>query len=202
MARGRTSKATKKFESKHLKRVIDERRIRKKNKDKYNNKKKKKGVIKALDSEKPENEEKPLQNDKKTTFDGMTIDEFLETGGDDGGPSLPDTSVLAKSHKVALEGLKEKDPSFYEYLKENDRELLEFDPDELVDDEDDEEGHAEGGLTVEILAKWEKLLIEQKSLSALKKILIAVKQAAANLTDETQGGNEKYILTDPEGELS
>ena len=36
MARGRTSKATKKFESKHLGHTLETRKIQKRNKDKYN----------------------------------------------------------------------------------------------------------------------------------------------------------------------
>jgi len=110
---------------------------------------------------------------------------------------------LEKSHKAGLEGLKEKDPAFYQFLKQNDRELLDFDPDELQeedDEEDEEDAPIEGGLTVETLGRWEKLLKEGNSLGTLKKVLIAVKNAAANFTgEEVQGGNVKYVLTDPEG---
>jgi hypothetical protein len=35
MARGRTTKSTKKFESKHLSRTIENRKIQRKNKEKY-----------------------------------------------------------------------------------------------------------------------------------------------------------------------
>jgi len=57
----------------------------------------------------------------------------------------------------------------------------------------------EGGLTVEILSKWEKLLIEDKSLGTLKNVLIAVRNAAANVIGEEEKGNAKYILMDLEG---
>ena len=135
----------------------------------------------------------------------MTMDEFLESGGG-GGEDVTMTNEMETSHKAGLEGLKEKDPSFYEFLKQNDKDLLEFDPDELVEEEEDEEmedGPVEGGLTVEILSKWEKLLIKEKSLGTLKKVLIAVRNAAANVTgEEAQNGNVKYVLTDPQGILS
>ena len=49
------------------------------------------------------------------------------------------TDEMEKSHKAGLEGLKEKDPSFYEFLKQNDKDLLEFDPDELVEEEEEDE---------------------------------------------------------------
>ena len=212
MARGRTSKATKKFETKHLSRTIENRKIQKRNKDKYNkNKVPPKAAANAVvEGSAPK---KAVATGKGTLFDGMSMDEFLETGGGGGGREDvamkdvrddEDMHEMEKSYKVGLEGLQEKDPSFYEFLKQNDRELLEFDPDELVEEEEDEDdgeeaGPVEGGLTVGILSKWEKMLIEEKSLGTLKKVLIAVKNAAANVTGEESQGNVKYVLTDPEG---
>lgn len=214
MARGRTSKATKKFESKHLTKTLETRKIQKRNKDKYNKNKDRNDIRKAAARAIVQNElvqKKAATSGKGTLFDEMTIDEFLESGGatDVALPMDTDkelaegsTEELAKSHKAGLDKLKEKDPSFYEFLKQNDRELLEFDPDELVveEDEEAEDTIIEGGLTLEILAKWEKLLVEEKSLGTLKKLLIAVRSAAANVSgEEPTGGNAKYVLTDPEG---
>jgi nucleolar complex protein 2 len=217
MARGRTSKATKKFESKHLTKTLETRKIQKRNKDKYNKNKDRNDARKAAARAIVQNEiaqKKQATSGKGTLFDEMTIDEFLESGGAT-DVALPtematepvddDTIQLAKSHKAGLEGLKEKDPSFYEFLKKNDRELLEFDPDDLVEEEDEEaeDTIVEGGLTLEILSKWEKLLVEEKSLGALKKLLIAVRSAAANVSGEDpSAGNAKYVLTDPEGTTS
>jgi nucleolar complex protein 2 len=219
MARGKVSKQTKKFESKHLKRTIDDRKIRKKNKDKYNKNKDRNATRKAAATlAKGEGiKEQPKKGGKGTLLDNMTVEEFLETGGSGLGGILEDElpedqtekmdemQEMEQSHKTGLEGLKEKDPSFYEFLKQNDKTLLEFDPDELVEDEDDEDAEEqeyvqEGGLTLEVLAQWEKLLKEQKSLSALKKLLIAVRSAAINVNGEDpQSGNSKYVLNDPEG---
>ena len=216
MARGRNSKATKKFEKNHLGKVIEHRKIQKKNKERYGKNKPKNGASKAAAGEigqKDHERKTPIAAKKGDLFDNMTMDEFLATPAEnmmqidqpqytqEDGEETGKGDEMERSHMEGLEGLKEKDPGFYEFLKQNDRELLEFDPDELIeDDEDDEEAPVEGGLTKEILARWEKTLLEGKSLSALKKILIAVRNAAANVTgEEPQHGNSKYVLTDPEG---
>lgn len=137
---------------------------------------------------------------KRTLLDGMSMDEFLQTGEE--GLAVDE---MERMHLEGLGGLKEKDPSFYEFLKANDRDLLEFDPDTLEMEEEDEEEEEEGevvdgGLTTEILDRWEKLLSGDKSLGTLKKVLIAIKHAAAHVTgDENHTVNAKYILNDPSG---
>lgn len=214
MARGRNTKATKKFEKNHLGKALEKRKIQKKNRERYGKNKVKNGASKAAAGEIGDHERKtPIAAGKGDLFDNMTMDEFLATPAENmmqidppqdtqkDGEETGKGDEMERSHKEGLEGLKEKDPSFYEFLKQNDRELLEFDPDELSEnDEEDEEAPVEGGLTKEILARWEKALVEDKSLSALKKILIAVRNAATNITgEESQHGNSKYVLTNPEG---
>ena len=46
---------------------------------------------------------------------------------------------------------------------------------------------------MEILSKWEKLLIEEKSLGTLKKVLIAVRNAAANVTGEEAAKRKRQV---------
>lgn len=209
MAGTRPSKATKKFQSKHLTRVLENRKIQKKNKSKFNKPKAQNDAPKTIGRTTDQEEgttKKASGSGKGSLFDEMTIDEFLETGGGDVTTEIvtkPGEDELEKSHKAGLESLKERDPSFYEFLKQNDRKLLDFDPDELLEDEEEaEDVPIEGGLTTEILSRWEKLMVEERSLGALKKVLIAVRNAATNVTgEEPQSGNAKYILTNPESTL-
>ena len=48
-----------------------------------------------------------------------------------------------KSHRAELEALKESDPSFYEYLQQSDKSLLDFDSDGSGDDYDDDKDESE-----------------------------------------------------------
>lgn len=75
------------------------------------------------------------------------------------------TTDEGAEHMTELTKLAEKDPEFYKYLQENDKELLDFDPDAQDDemDEDDEDIESEEVapvLTLPVLKKWAKALLE------------------------------------------
>jgi nucleolar complex protein 2 len=68
---------------------------------------------------------------------------------------------------LELAQLAEKDPEFFKYLEENDRELLEFQGDDDISVDEEEEGPEEESeedkvptLTMAILKKWQKALLE------------------------------------------
>lgn len=83
-------------------------------------------------------------------------------------PCLPETTqayVVAidegEAHLQELSKLAEKDPEFYKYLQENEKELLEFDPQVLDKSlEMDEETDEIPILTKETLMRWQKALLE------------------------------------------
>jgi len=76
------------------------------------------------------------------------------------------------AHALELSKLAEKDPEFYKYLQEHDRELLEFDLNRLDEDDEDEDQNHEQDEDVEmdgeklpvltngILRGWQKALLE------------------------------------------
>lgn len=66
-----------------------------------------------------------------------------EVGDDISGGMSSVSKLEAKEHKKQLESLKETQPEFYEYLKEVDKELLEFDDEGIDDDAEIDEDDAE-----------------------------------------------------------
>ncbi|KAF2627542.1 ribosome assembly protein-like protein Noc2 [Macroventuria anomochaeta] len=129
----------------------------------------------------------------------------------------------AETHKRDIEALKEKDPEFYNYLKSNDAELLDFAEDaDLAEidalsasedettprkkqkkaakddsDSDDESEAATGNeVTKQLIQKWKSAMDTKSSLRAMKEVVLAFR-SAAHLNDD-EGKAYKYSISDPD----
>ncbi|KAM5532673.1 hypothetical protein V8D89_013642 [Ganoderma adspersum] len=119
-------------------------------------------------------------------------DEGLEDGDDNESfADVDDLEDEGKAHLIELAKLAEKDPEFYKYLQENDQELLDFKLDAGGDEDEDEnegdvmEEDVTPVLTKEVLQRWQKALLDHRSLKALRKLLIAFR-SAVHMNEEDQ----------------
>lgn len=150
--------------------------------------------------------------------------------GDDGGSSVTSHEDVAAStasgsessagydfdtHKGDLDALAEKDPEFYNFLKENDAELLGFTADngghsetedapqkkrtklreDIVPDDEDDETE----VTNAMVDKWRVALTENNSLRAMRQVVLAFRAAAH--VNEDDGKEYKYTISDSDGML-
>ncbi|CAL9171508.1 unnamed protein product [Musa hybrid cultivar] len=122
--------------------------------------------------------------------------------------SLSSSRKKAKEHVKQLQRLQEKDPEFYEYLKEHDKELLEFN-DEDIDEEsgtDLEEDvnshvtvqkeHEPSGkvITTAMVDGWCIAIKENKNLGALRSLLRAFRMACHYGDDREDGSAPKFSI--------
>ncbi|KAF8737840.1 Noc2 protein, partial [Rhizoctonia solani] len=193
----KAAKSTRKFaKSGELKRTIQARRKFKAVKAKTQARKGAKRSQNEHDEEEEEEEDIESPTNSKTVDDLLNGD-LIDEQGDDESDDEEDAESLAsmndedeeqdeeETHAMDLAQLQKTDPEFYKYLQENDRELLDFKPEEMEfeDDEDMEDTNEKPVLTSEILKTWQRSLIETHSLRTLRKLLVAFK-AAAYMNDE------------------
>jgi nucleolar complex protein 2 len=254
------SKATKKFEKKHLKDTIKRRNDFKKIKQKIQVKEKRK-ARKAkenadADGEKPSAEDVKSRDASNKALADMSVDEFFATGldipkanGKDAGKPKagkrkrdePDNSVEAQEqsdqsddgsedeyegHKQQLEALAENDPEFYQHLKENEPELLDFADDadlagihlsESEDEapkskkqktgkkgkdtaEEDSGARDSDEVTSAMIAKWHTLLSEKHSLRQMREVVLAFR--AAVRSNDAGEMTFKYNISNPDGMIA
>jgi len=205
MTRGKTAKTKKKkFKPKGLSQTIEPPKIQKRNKEKYNKNKvrndARKAAARAIVLEELARK-KAIESGKGTLFDGVTMDVFLETSaGEPMGEVVPTSAAGVAMEATNSLAAIAKEPSFYEFLKRVDRDLAELDTDELAEDEEYiAEVGREGCLTSRILSTWELQVIEDKSLSTLKKALIALKSVTHIIGRNPQNGAAKLLPVDPQG---
>lgn len=122
----------------------------------------------------------------------MSVEDFLSGGfrdveespdesGDEGDGALEELDVPDDegAHVQDLARLRERDPEFFRYLQENDRDLLDFGKGEAGEaDEADEPGEdAIETVTPQMLAAWQRALLKHNSLRALRRLLLAFRSA-------------------------
>ncbi|MCJ1479630.1 Nucleolar Complex 2 protein [Lambiella insularis] len=124
------------------------------------------------------------------------------------------------THRDDLDALQQKDPEFYKYLKDNDSELLDFaedadlaEEDQSIDEQppkkkkkpeklskavegDEEEAEDDTEVSMAMVTKWQKAMVEQHSLRAMRQIVLAFRAAA--YVNEEDGREYKYSISTPE----
>ncbi|PLB44633.1 Noc2-domain-containing protein [Aspergillus steynii IBT 23096] len=164
-------------------------------------------------SEEQKDEEEASEDSGSEEADGPAAQSDDDEGSDASGEDD------FEAHKGQLEALKEKDPDFYKYLKENDSELLDFgdhgdlaEVDELSEEEDEEpakkkkkkaaqkeeeeEETTSNTLTIGMVKKWQKLMEEQNSIRAMRQAVLAFRAAA--YVNEVEAQEQKYSISDPD----
>ncbi|QSL65090.1 hypothetical protein MERGE_002395 [Pneumocystis wakefieldiae] len=190
------SKSTKKFEKKRLQKALKRRREAKKIKNRYNSPKNHDIRANIEDPEGLEQEGSGLVD----SFSKELSDSLSEGISQDN--ESDDLSLKGNyDHKAQLEALKDEDPEFYKYLKEEEAELLAFEDSEISDTKKIEDGSKKDDidhkvLTLYVINKWKKTLVEEKSVKILKKVVVAVHTAIQS--DERTGFSENSFITDPE----
>ncbi|KAI9785957.1 MAG: Nucleolar Complex 2 protein [Geoglossum umbratile] len=177
-----------------------------------------------------EKDRKANRTKKKNVGSGTGKRKRIELDDGDDGSSVTSLEGVAASttsgsesgaeddfdkHKGDLNALAEKDPEFYNFLKENDEELLDFAEnnkagsvaegedtpkkkrkklreDAVPDDEDGDEAE----VTAAMVEKWGVALTENNSLRAMRQVVLAFRAAAH--VNEDDGKEYKYTISDPD----
>lgn len=224
---GKVSKATKKFQSKHLKRTLDQRKEQKDHKKRTQGRRGNKSEEEKQRAALTKEEQKLKKSAKEEVFNDMSVEKLFENGFE-----VPKSAKKGKKKQTKaaedeessseeedmeqnMAELSEKDPEFYQYLKNNDKDLLDFsgtNPLDGIDDNDSEEEndketeevHEEVQaveeqekveLTLKLVKQWKKQLRSNPSLKLIRNIVTAFK-VAVNLNKEENIEDYKYTATD------
>ncbi|KAL4880940.1 Noc2p family-domain-containing protein [Aspergillus karnatakaensis] len=168
----------------------------------------------ASDKKKTKKKDVTPKTGKRKRSDAQEEEPATSSGEEDDAEDGSDASEVDdfEMHKGDLEALKEKDPEFYKYLKENDAELLDFgdlaEVDALSEGEEEEEEEPAKkkkkkaakeeepatDLTVATVKKWQKLMEEQHSIRAMRQTVLAFRAAA--YLDDPDAQEQKYSISD------
>ncbi|KAA8575151.1 hypothetical protein MFRU_002g02640 [Monilinia fructicola] len=165
----------------------------------------------------------PEEEEEEESSDDSIGEAPVMSDSEDGEDDDDNDEGLTGMSKSAMDALAEKDPEFYKYLKENDPEALDFDDDadfaevdelsgeedeqpqkkkqkkskkakEEVAEEEEEEEEDASEVTKAMVKKWNKAMTEQKSLRAMRQVVLAFRAAAH--VNEDEGKEYKYSISD------
>ncbi|CAI4993747.1 CRE_collapsed_G0052290.mRNA.1.CDS.1 [Saccharomyces cerevisiae] len=226
---GKVSKSTKKFQSKHLKHTLDQRRKEKIQKKRIQGRRGNKTDQEKADATGTREQQQLKKSAKEEVFKDMSVETFFEKGieipkenkklkkkttkeqSDEDSSSSEEEEDMGQS----MAKLAEKDPEFYKYLEENDKDLLDFagtNPLDGIDSQDEDEDAERNSnieekseqmelekekieLSLKLVRKWKKQLHDSPSLKLLRNIISAFK-VAVNLNKEENIEDYKYAITD------
>ena len=245
---GKATKATKKFQSKHLKRVIDHRRKVKEHKKRIQGRRGNKSAEEKAAEAGTKDDQKLRKSAKEEVFSDMSVGEFFDKGfsvpkklkksdneqEQEQGSESSDEEVVsdsslsssssgeeiedesededkdAKAMAASMANLAKNDPEFYNYLKENDKDLLDFEPSNPLDaiengSQDEEESGSEEErekaetkkieLTSQMVKQWKEALANSPDTRVIKSVTSAFK-AAVHINSEDESSEFKYSIVD------
>lgn len=225
---GKVAKSTKKFQSKHLKRTLDHRKEQKSHVKRTQGRRGNKSELEKRNAALTKEDQKLKKSAKEEVFKDMSMEKFFENGFEvpknkkksskNKKEHTEDQDSSSEEEDMAqnMAELSEKDPEFYKYLQNNDKELLEFggsNPlDGIEDDEEEEEEQEEEEeaakiveeepptfekveLTMSLVKKWKKQLRESPNLKLIRNVVTAFK-VAVNLNNEENVEDYKYTAMD------
>lgn len=111
------------------------------------------------------------------SMEGESGDELDDT---ETGSELEEEEEEDEDLELNMQELKEKDPKFYQYLLDNDKDLLQFkDVNDAVDEDTEMTESIENLVTKEMIHNWRASISKSNSIKTLKKIILAFRAAAA-----------------------
>lgn len=223
---GKVSKATKKFQSKHLKRTLEHRKEQKDHRKRTQGRRGNKSEQEKQNAALTKEEQKLKKSAKEEVFKDMSVEKLFENGfevpkgvkkGKKKQSEVEEEDSSSEEEDMAqnMAELSEKDPEFYQYLKENDKELLDFSGTNPLDGIDEGESEAEDEketreadedtqgagetekieLTLKLVRQWKKQLQSNANLKLIRNIVTAFK-VVVNLNKEESVEEYKYTATD------